>query len=52
MPPPNQLPAPDQPFPLATNRVKSTIPKANAEAGETWVYPSPQMFWNAMLKKG
>jgi len=52
MPPPNQLPAPDQPFPLATSRVKSTIPKANAESGETWVYPSPQMFWNAMLKKG
>ncbi|CAP23667.1 Protein CBR-CCHL-1 [Caenorhabditis briggsae] len=48
---PNQKPAPDQPFPLPTNRVKSTIPKAGTEK-DTWVYPSPQMFWNAMLKKG
>ncbi|CAI4221484.1 unnamed protein product [Auanema sp. JU1783] len=48
---PNQKPAPDQPFPLPTNREKSTIPKASAD-NETWTYPSPQMFWNAMLKKG
>jgi cytochrome c heme-lyase len=55
MPPPNQKPAPDQPFPLSTERVKSTIPKAiTKEPGkmETWEYPSAQMFWNAMLKKG
>ncbi len=51
--PPNQRPAPDQPFPLPTNRVKSSIPKADAKVeGETWVYPSEQMFWNAMLRKG
>lgn len=50
MPPPNQRPAPDQPFPLSTERVKSTIPKA--DSNETWTYPSPQMFWNAMLRKG
>ncbi|CAJ0950735.1 unnamed protein product, partial [Mesorhabditis belari] len=47
---PNQKPAPDQPFALSTDRQKSTIPRAGTEA--TWVYPSPQMFWNAMLKKG
>lgn len=55
MPHPNQNPAPDQPFPLSTEREKSTIPKASACAKdkiETWDYPSPQMFWNAMLKKG
>jgi len=52
MPSPNQLPAPDQPFPLPTERVCSTIPKAGGKDGETWQYPSPQMFWNAMLRKG
>lgn len=51
MPAPNQRPALDQPFPLPTERVKSNIPKAGTE-DETWVYPSPQMFWNAMLRKG
>lgn len=50
MPPPNQRPSPDQPFPLATNRVISNIPKAGTD--ENWVYPSQQMFWNAMLRKG
>jgi len=50
MPPPNQRPSPDQPFPLPTDRQKSTIPKAGTS--ETWVYPSQQMFWNAMLRKG
>lgn len=47
---PNQKPAPDQPFTLSTSRQKSSIPRAGTES--TWVYPSPQMFWNAMLKKG
>ena len=51
MPPPNQCPAPDQPFALSTERQKSNIPKANSP-GDTWVYPSQQMFWNAMLRKG
>ena len=50
MEPPNQRPSPDQPFELPIDRVKSTIPKAGTD--ETWVYPSPQMFWNAMLRKG
>ncbi|CAB4066727.1 HCCS [Lepeophtheirus salmonis] len=52
MPPPNQRPAPDQPFSLDTVRERSNIPKAGTEKGETWTYPSAQMFWNAMLRKG
>ena len=52
MPPPNQRPSPDQPFPLSTDREKSNIPNANDETGGTWSYPSEQMFWNAMLRKG
>ncbi|XP_035214541.1 cytochrome c-type heme lyase-like [Stegodyphus dumicola] len=51
MPPMNQNPAPDQPFPLSKDREASTIPKAGSE-NEVWVYPSQQMFWNAMLRKG
>lgn len=50
MPPPNQTPAPDQPFHLSTSREESTIPRHNTE--KNWVYPSEQMFWNAMLRKG
>lgn len=53
MPPANQNPAPGQPFALPTERQVSSIPKAT-EGGvkEFWVYPSQQMFWNAMLRKG
>ncbi|CAF2393281.1 unnamed protein product [Rotaria sp. Silwood2] len=51
MPPANQMPAPDQPFSLSTTRITSNIPKIS-EKEENWVYPSPQMFWNAMLRKG
>ncbi|XP_061489710.1 holocytochrome c-type synthase isoform X2 [Rhineura floridana] len=50
MPPPNQLPSPDQPFTLSTMREESSIPRAASE--QKWVYPSEQMFWNAMLRKG
>lgn len=50
MPPPNQLPSEGQPFPLSISRVKSGIPKAGSD--QNWVYPSEQMFWNAMLRKG
>lgn len=50
MPPPDQQPAPDQPFPLSIERERSTIPKAGTD--EYWHYPSAQMFWNAMLRKG
>jgi len=49
MPAPNEEPAPGQQGALATERVVSTIP--NAEDGK-WVYPSPQMFFNALLRKG
>ena len=49
MPAPNQRPSPDQPFSLNTNREMSKIPKSN---GDCWEYPSEQMFWNAMLRKG
>uniref|UniRef100_A0A3B5KQY0 Holocytochrome c-type synthase n=1 Tax=Xiphophorus couchianus TaxID=32473 RepID=A0A3B5KQY0_9TELE len=50
MPPPNQTPAPDQPFKLSVSREESNIPRHGAE--KNWVYPSEQMFWNAMLRKG
>lgn len=54
MPRENQNPSPGQPFPLPTDREVSSIPKADPQNGESerWVYPSPQMFWNAMLRKG
>lgn len=53
MPPANQQPAPDQPFSLPTNRQVSSIPRAMPDGStEFWVYPSQQMFWNAMLRKG
>ncbi|KAM3860450.1 holocytochrome c-type synthase [Diretmus argenteus] len=50
MPPPNQTRAPDQPFPLPISREESRIPRHGTE--KNWVYPSEQMFWNAMLRKG
>lgn len=50
MPPPNQVPAPDQPFSLSVKREESKIPRS--DTGQNWVYPSEQMFWNAMLRKG
>ncbi|KAH8284331.1 hypothetical protein KR018_001884 [Drosophila ironensis] len=53
MPPANQQPAPDQPFPLPTDRQTSTIPKVTEDGSvQFWQYPSQQMFWNAMLRKG
>lgn len=52
MPPPNQQPSPGQPFPLPINRQVSTIPRGGTGKEENWVYPSQQMFWNAMLRKG
>lgn len=47
----NNKPAPGQVVPLSTDRVPSRIPKGGTEA-ETWTYPSPQMFWNALVRKG
>lgn len=53
MPPANQQPAPDQPFPLSTDRQTSSIPKVTEDGSQQfWQYPSQQMFWNAMLRKG
>ena len=56
--PTNQMPANpnnsalynDQKFPLPQERVASTIPKGGTD--ETWKYPSPQMFFNALRRKG
>ncbi|KAK2079792.1 hypothetical protein QBZ16_002187 [Prototheca wickerhamii] len=47
---PNQQPVPGQKKLLSTQRVVSNIPKGNTS--ETWVYPSPQMFFNALKRKG
>lgn len=48
---PNQLPSPGQVSRLSTERVSSTIPKSETD-GRTWTYPSPQMFFNALKRKG
>lgn len=45
----NQAPAPGQETPLPVEREQSTIPKGGTES--TWLYPSPQMFWNALVRK-
>lgn len=47
---PNDLPAPGQKMRLSTDREKSAIPKSGT--AETWVYPSPQMFYNSLKRKG
>jgi cytochrome c heme-lyase len=45
----NQQPAPGQMVQLPTDREASSIPKGGTES--TWLYPSPQMFWNALVRK-
>lgn len=40
----NQLPAPGQRRLISTSRATSAIPKGGTDS--TWVYPSPQMFYN------
>jgi cytochrome c heme-lyase len=47
---PNQAPCAGQRAPLSTARAVSTIPKAGVAS--TWTYPSPQMFFNALRRKG
>jgi cytochrome c heme-lyase len=47
---PNQEPNDQQRYPLTTERVQSTIPKGGTEG--TWLYPSEQMFFNALKRKG
>ena len=52
------LPAPMQQMPLDTTRQVSTIPKSDYNPDhqdnekQLWEYPSPQMFFNAMRRKG
>lgn len=41
---PNQQPCPGQRVPLSTERLQSNIPKGGTDT--TWLYPSPQMFFN------
>jgi len=59
----NQTPSPGQSKSLSTERVASSIPKGGgggnsskeeeeAVATKTWVYPSAQMFYNALTRKG
>ncbi|PNH04023.1 Cytochrome c-type heme lyase [Tetrabaena socialis] len=47
---PNQLPCPGQRKPLSVDRVASNIPKGGTES--TWLFPSPQMVFNALRRKG
>jgi cytochrome c heme-lyase len=49
MPPPNQSLAPGQTMPLPVERVVSSIPKGGTSG--TWLYPSPQMFYNSLVRK-
>lgn len=45
-----QKPAPGQRSALSTHRVQSSIPKGGTES-ETWLFPSPQQFYNALVRK-
>lgn len=49
-----QLPSSVQEKELSTNRVSSTIPKGGGDesSGSTWTYPSPQQFYNSLVRKG
>ncbi|KAI9208096.1 cytochrome c/c1 heme-lyase [Polychytrium aggregatum] len=49
--PPNQAPAPGQKQQLSIDREKSSIPMGGKFEGQVWVYPSEQMFFNAMRRK-
>ncbi|KIJ65661.1 hypothetical protein HYDPIDRAFT_110800 [Hydnomerulius pinastri MD-312] len=43
----------DQSVPLPTERTLSSIPRpVDAGKKETWEYPSPQQFYNALVRKG
>lgn len=56
--PTNQMPAvanqtplsPKQEIPLSIDRTPSSIPKGGT-TNDTWLYPSPQMFYNALVRK-
>ena len=47
---PAQGRAPGQRDALSVARERSTIPKSGSDGG-TWTYPSPQMFYNALVRK-
>lgn len=47
-----QLPVATQQTELSTSRVSSSIPKGGADDINTWTYPSPQQFYNALTRKG
>eukprot|EP00565_Helicotheca_tamesis_P008499 CAMPEP_0185725546 /NCGR_PEP_ID=MMETSP1171-20130828/1778_1 /TAXON_ID=374046 /ORGANISM="Helicotheca tamensis, Strain CCMP826" /LENGTH=523 /DNA_ID=CAMNT_0028393697 /DNA_START=51 /DNA_END=1622 /DNA_ORIENTATION=+ len=49
--PHSNLPSPFQQSALSTSRVSSNIPKGGTEDGSTWTYPSPQMFYNSLVRK-
>ena len=51
MPASSNEPIPDQPFALSKKRQVSNIPKGGTDA-DKWVYPSEQMFFNVMIRKG
>lgn len=48
---PSQTMAPGQKTPLPQEREVSTIPMAGKHEGKHWIYPSEQMFYNAMKRK-
>ncbi len=48
---PNQAPHSDQVKPLDTQRIESTIRKGGTQS-DKWIYPSEQMFFNALKRKG
>ncbi|EAU90476.1 cytochrome c heme lyase [Coprinopsis cinerea okayama7 len=50
MPDLSQNPAPQQTIDLPTSRTESSIPRGDNEGN--WEYPSPQQFYNALVRKG
>jgi cytochrome c heme-lyase len=44
-----QTPAPEQSIILPTERTESSIPR---DSSAKWEYPSPQQFYNALVRKG
>ncbi|KAK2463561.1 hypothetical protein APHAL10511_004312 [Amanita phalloides] len=49
MPSLSQAPAPQQSIQLPTQREESSIPR---DSNSKWEYPSPQQFYNALVRKG
>jgi len=47
-----QMPTDTQAEFLSTERQYSTIPRADTEESQSWLYPSPRMFHNALARKG